>query len=152
MTEEQWKTFSGEQFTGFDTDQTMVRISAMNLLLHSIDHPDIRNQDSLSRLNAIRDKFDLILANPPFTGSVDVEDIDDSLKAVVETKQTELLFVALFLRMLKLGGRCVCIVPNGVLFRSNSRHTGSCAPNWWTARGSKRLFTCRQEYSSRIRA
>ena len=90
----------------------MVRISAMNLLLHSIDHPDIRNQDSLSRLNAIRDKFDLILANPPFTGSVDVEDIDDSLKAVVETKQTELLFVALFLRMLKLGGRCVCIVPN----------------------------------------
>lgn len=121
MTEEQWKTFSGEQFTGFDTDQTMVRISAMNLLLHSIDHPDIRNQDSLSRLNAIRDKFDLILANPPFTGSVDVEDIDDSLKAVVETKQTELLFVALFLRMLKLGGRCVCIVPNGVLFRSNSK-------------------------------
>lgn len=83
MTEEQWKTFSGEQFTGFDTDQTMVRISAMNLLLHSIDHPDIRNQDSLSRLNAIRDKFDLILANPPFTGSVDVEDIDDSLKAVI---------------------------------------------------------------------
>lgn len=69
MTEEQWKTFSGEQFTGFDTDQTMVRISAMNLLLHSIDHPDIRNQDSLSRLNAIRDKFDLILANPPFTGA-----------------------------------------------------------------------------------
>lgn len=121
MTEEQWKTFSGEQFTGFDTDQTMVRISAMNLLLHSIDHPDIRNQDSLSRLNTIRDKFDLILANPPFTGSVDVEDIDDSLKAVVETKQTELLFVALFLRMLKLGGRCVCIVPNGVLFRSNSK-------------------------------
>ena len=121
MTEEQWKTFSGEQFTGFDTDQTMVRISAMNLLLHSIDHPDIRNQDSLSHLNTIRDKFDLILANPPFTGSVDVEDIDDSLKAVVETKQTELLFVALFLRMLKLGGRCVCIVPNGVLFRSNSK-------------------------------
>lgn len=121
MTEDEWSMFSGEQFTGFDTDQTMVRISAMNLLLHAIDHPDIRNQDSLSRLNTIRDKFDLILANPPFTGSVDVEDIDDSLKAIVNTKQTELLFVALFLRMLKLGGRCACIVPNGVLFRSNSK-------------------------------
>ena len=121
MTEDEWNMFYGEQFTGFDTDQTMVRISAMNLLLHSIEHPDIRNQDSLSRLNTIRDKFDLILANPPFTGSVDVEDIDDSLKAIVNTKQTELLFVALFLRMLKLGGRCACIVPNGVLFRSNSK-------------------------------
>lgn len=121
MNEEQWKIFSGEQFTGFDTDKTMVCISAMNLLLHSIDHPELRNQDSLSRMNTIRDRFDLILANPPFTGSVDVEDINESLKAVVETKQTELLFIVLFLRMLKLGGRCVCIVPNGVLFRSNSK-------------------------------
>lgn len=121
MNEEQWKIFSGEQFTGFDTDKTMVCISAMNLLLHSIDHPELHNQDSLSRMNTIRDRFDLILANPPFTGSVDVEDINESLKAVVETKQTELLFIALFLRMLKLGGRCICIVPNGVLFRSNSK-------------------------------
>ena len=121
MSAEDWNLFEGEQFTGFDTDQTMVRISAMNLLLHGVENPDVRNQDSLSRLNTIRSRFDVILANPPFTGSLDVEDIDDSLKAIVETKQTELLFVALFLRMLKLGGRCACIVPNGVLFRSNAK-------------------------------
>ncbi|PLS24621.1 SAM-dependent DNA methyltransferase [Bifidobacterium imperatoris] len=121
MSAEDWNLFEGEQFTGFDTDQTMVRISAMNMLLHGVENPDIRNQDSLSRLNTIRGRFDCILANPPFTGSLDVEDIDDSLKAIVQTKQTELLFVALFLRMLKLGGRCACIVPNGVLFRSNSK-------------------------------
>lgn len=122
MTAEQWDLFGGPQFTGFDTDQTMVRISAMNLLLHGVENPDVRNQDSLSRLNTIRGRFDVILANPPFTGSVDMEDVDDSLKAIVETKQTELLFVALFLRMLKLGGRCACIVPNGVLFRSNKAY------------------------------
>ncbi|OZG57551.1 DNA methyltransferase [Bifidobacterium myosotis] len=121
MSAEEWNLFEGEQFTGFDTDQTMVRISAMNLLLHGVENPDVRNQDSLSRLNTIRSRFDVILANPPFTGSLDVEDIDDSLKSIVQTKQTELLFVALFLRMLKLGGRCACIVPNGVLFRSNAK-------------------------------
>ena len=66
-------------------------------------------------------KYDVVLANPPFTGSVDVEDIDKSLRGIVDSKQTELLFVALFLRMLKMGGRCACIVPNGVLFRSNSK-------------------------------
>ena len=121
MSAEDWNLFEGEQFTGFDTDQTMVRISAMNLLLHGVENPDVRNQDSLSRLNTIRSRFDVILANPPFTGSLDVEDIDDSLKSIVQTKQTELLFVALFLRMLKLCGRCACIVPNGVLFRSNAK-------------------------------
>lgn len=121
MSAEDWNLFEGAQFTGFDTDQTMVRISAMNLLLHGVENPDVRNQDSLSRLNTIRSRFDVILANPPFTGSLDVEDIDDSLKSIVQTKQTELLFVALFLRMLKLGGRCACIVPNGVLFRSNAK-------------------------------
>ena len=122
MTEEQWKTFSGEQFTGFDTDQTMVRISAMNLLLHSIDHPDIRNQDSLSRLNAIRDKFDLILANPPFKGSLDADTVSADLLKICKTKKTELLFLALFLRMLRIGGRCACIVPDGVLFGSSTAH------------------------------
>ena len=121
MTADDWNLFGGEQFSGFDTDQTMVRIAAMNMLLHGVEHPNIRNQDSLSRLNTVCGKYDVILANPPFTGSVDVEDIDDSLKAIVDTKQTELLFVALFLRMLKLGGRCACIVPNGVLFRSNAK-------------------------------
>lgn len=126
MTEVDWAAFSGErsgkqQFSGFETDQTMLRISAMNMLLHSVDMPDIRYLDSVSKNNTIRGKYDLILANPPFTGSVDAEDIDPSLKAICNTKQTELLFVALFLRMLKKGGRCACIVPNGVLFRSNSK-------------------------------
>lgn len=126
MTETDWAIFSGErtgkrQFSGFETDQTMLRISAMNMLLHSVELPDIRYLDSVSKNNTIRGKYDLILANPPFTGSVDAEDIDPSLKAICNTKQTELLFVALFLRMLKKGGRCACIVPNGVLFRSNSK-------------------------------
>ncbi|PST46196.1 DNA methyltransferase [Bifidobacterium callitrichos] len=121
MDEEQWNLFEGPQFTGFDTDQTMVRISAMNMLLHGVTQPDIHNRDSLSRSNTILNRFDVVLANPPFTGSVDVEGVDDSLKAIVDTKQTELLFIGLFLRMLKPGGRCACIVPNGVLFRSNAK-------------------------------
>ena len=125
MSAEQWDRFAGAdgnpQFSGFEMDQTMLRISAMNLMLHGVDAPDIRYLDSVSQKNNISSKFDVILANPPFTGSVDVEDIDKGLRAIVETKQTELLFVALFLRMLKVGGRCACIVPNGVLFRSNSK-------------------------------
>lgn len=125
MTAEDWACYSGEngtpQFTGFEMDQTMLRISAMNLMLHKAEMSDVRYMDSLSKNNAIKDKFDLILANPPFTGSVDVEDINPDLKAIVDSKQTELLFVSLFLRMLKLGGRCACIVPNGVLFRTNSK-------------------------------
>ena len=126
MSEEDWEAFSGEkegrqQFSGFEMDQTMLRISAMNLMLHSIEAPDIRYMDSISKTNTIRSKYDKILANPPFTGSVDVEDIDPSLRGICDSKQTELLFLALFLRMLKKGGRCACIVPNGVLFRSNSK-------------------------------
>lgn len=125
MTSEQWNCFTGAndapQFTGFEMDQTMLRISAMNLMLHGIDAPDIRYLDSISQNNVISDRFDVILANPPFTGSVDVEDIAKNLRAIVDTKQTELLFVVLFLRMLKTGGRCACIVPNGVLFRSNAK-------------------------------
>ena len=129
MTEHDWAVFSGEadgdqQFSGFETDQTMLRISTMNLLLHGVELPDVRYMDSVSKNNTIHGKFDLILANPPFTGNVDAEDIDPELKAICNTKQTELLFVALFLRMLKRGGRCACIVPNGVLFRSNSKAYG----------------------------
>ncbi|MBR0403633.1 MAG: SAM-dependent DNA methyltransferase [Eggerthellaceae bacterium] len=126
MTQADWDCFAGTngaspQFTGFEIDQTMLRISAMNLMLHGVDMPDVRYLDSISKNNTIRSRYDCILANPPFTGSVDAEDIDNSLKAIVDSKQTELLFVALFLRMLKLGGRCACIVPNGVLFRTNSK-------------------------------
>lgn len=126
MDEAAWEHFSGEsgadpQFTGFETDTTMLRISTMNLMLHGVENPDVRYMDSVSKNNVVTNKFDVILANPPFTGSVDKEDIADTLKAMVNSKQTELLFVALFLRMLKLGGRCACIVPNGVLFRTNSK-------------------------------
>ena len=122
MTPEQWEHYAGDAFTGFDTDQTMLRISAMNLMLHSISHPDIDYKDSVSKQNQIRDKFTMCLATPPFKGTVDAESIHDNLKAVTNTKKTELLFLALFLRMLKKGGQCACIVPDGVLFGSSKAH------------------------------
>ena len=122
MTNEQWEAFSGPMFTGFDTDRTMLRLSAMNLMLHSITHPEIDYQDSVSKQNQIRDKYTICLANPPFKGSIDTESINDDLKAVTNTKKTELLFLALFLRMLKKGGQCACIVPDGVLFGSSKAH------------------------------
>ncbi len=122
MTTEQWGKFEGAAFTGFDTDRTMLRLSAMNLMLHSISNPDINYADSVSKRNDISDTFDIILANPPFTGTVDEESIHDNLKVICDTKKTELLFVALFIRMLNTGGRCACIVPDGVLFGSTKAH------------------------------
>lgn len=122
MTREQWDRFQGPTFTGFDTDRTMLRISAMNLMLHSISHPNIDYKDSVSKRNDIAGKYTICLANPPFKGTVDAESISDSLKAVTSTKKTELLFLALFLRMLQKGGRCACIVPDGVLFGSSKAH------------------------------
>lgn len=122
MNSGQWEHFAGPAFHGFDTDRTMLRISAMNLMLHSITNPDIDYKDSVSKQNTISDKFSIILANPPFKGTVDAESIHDNLKAVTNTKKTELLFLALFLRMLKKGGRCACIVPDGVLFGSSKAH------------------------------
>lgn len=122
MTREEWDHFEGPMFTGFDMDHTMLRISAMNLMLHSITHPDIEYKDSLSKQNEIKDAFTVCLANPPFKGSINAESINDDLKAVTNTKKTELLFLALFLRMLKKGGRCACIVPDGVLFGSSKAH------------------------------
>ena len=122
MTSEQWDHFSGAAFSGFDTDRTMLRISAMNLMLHSISNPDIDYKDSVSKQNEISDRYTMCLANPPFKGTVDAESIHDNLKAVTNTKKTELLFLALFLRMLKKGGRCACIVPDGVLFGSSKAH------------------------------
>jgi len=114
--------------TGFDFDSTMLRIAAMNLLLHNIDNPQIHNQDSLS--GTFEDKFPkeannsftVILANPPFKGSLDEENIEPSLIGKVKTKKTELLFNFLFLRMLKLGGRAAVIVPDGVLFGASKAH------------------------------
>lgn len=126
MSGDDWDSYAGKngavpQFSGFEIDQTMLRISTMNLMLHGVDAPDVRYLDSISKNNTVSGKYDVVLANPPFTGSVDVEDIDKSLRGIVDSKQTELLFVALFLRMLEMGGRCACIVPNGVLFRSNAK-------------------------------
>ncbi len=122
MTPEDWDHFEGDAFTGFDTDRTMLRISAMNLMLHSITRPHIDYRDSVSKQNDIENRYTLCLANPPFKGTVDAESIHDNLKAVTNTKKTELLFLALFLRMLKKGGRCACIVPDGVLFGSSRAH------------------------------
>ncbi len=122
MTSEQWEHFTTTMFSGFDTDYTMLRISAMNTMLHSINNPDIDYNDSVSKQNEIQSKYTLILTNPPFAGTVDSESINDNLKAVTNTKKTELLFLALFLRMLKKGGRCACIVPDGVLFGASKAH------------------------------
>ena len=118
MTSQQWEHFNSKLFTGFDTDKTMLRISTMNLMLHSIENPDIRYCDSISRDNPDSEKYTVCLANPPFTGSINKEIIDERLSSIVSTTKTELLFVALFLRLLKKGGRCACIVPAGVLFGS----------------------------------
>ncbi|MDU2064745.1 MAG: class I SAM-dependent DNA methyltransferase [Sporomusaceae bacterium] len=122
MTAEQWEHFASDMFSGYDMDRTMLRISAMNLMLHSITNPKIDYVDSVSKNNAISSAYDVILANPPFTGTVDAEGIHDNLKAICNTKKTELLFVALFIRMLKKGGRCACIVPDGVLFGTTKAH------------------------------
>ena len=92
MTSEQWDHFTGAAFTGFDTDRTMLRISAMNLMLHSISHPEIDYKDSVSKQNPIRDKFTICLANPPFKGTVDAESIHDNLKAVTNTKRPSCCF------------------------------------------------------------
>ena len=122
MLAKDWEDFGGEMFSGFDTDRTMLRISATNLALHGITTPDVRYLDSVSKDSDVESAFDVILANPPFTGTVDAERIADDLKAVVNTKKTELLFVALFLRLLKKGGRCACVVPDGVLFGASKAH------------------------------
>ena len=109
-------------FHGYDTDRTMLRIGAMNMMTHGLDNPFIEYRDSLSDQNMDRDKYSLILANPPFKGSLDADIVSTDLLKVCKTKKTELLFLALFLRMLKTGGRCACIVPDGVLFGSSTAH------------------------------
>ena len=109
-------------FHGYDMDRTMLRIGAMNMMTHGVDRPTIEYRDSLSDQNTDREKFDLILANPPFKGSLDYDTVSADLLKVCKTKKTELLFLALFLRMLKTGGRCACIVPDGVLFGSSKAH------------------------------
>lgn len=115
--------FHQRMFHGFDFDNTMLRIGSMNMLLHGVENPDIRYRDSLAQDHAADEEaYTLVLANPPFAGSLDYENTAKDLLQIVKTKKTELLFLALFLRLLKPGGRAAVIVPDGVLFGSSKAH------------------------------
>ena len=116
-----------DMFHGFDFDSTMLRIAAMNMLLHGIDNPSIDYKDSLSEQSKVAQDyeghFDVVLANPPFKGTIDHENVFKGLTSVAKTRKTELLFLVLMTRILKNGGRCAVIIPDGVLFGSSSAHT-----------------------------
>jgi type I restriction enzyme M protein len=115
--------FDRQMFHGFDFDATMLRIGSMNMLLHGVESPDIRYRDSLAQDHTEdAERYTLVLANPPFAGSLDAETVAKDLTAIVRTKETELLFLALLLRLLKPGGRAAVIVPDGVLFGSSKAH------------------------------
>ncbi len=141
--------FNNHMFYGFDMDRTMLRIGAMNMLLHGVDNPNIEYRDSLNENNTDKDKYTLILANPPFKGSLDADSVAADLLRVTRTKKTELLFLALFLRMLKVGGRCapsyrmVFYSVTAKLIKTFVRKS-SRITSW------KRLFRCQAEYSSRM--
>ena len=115
--------FNNKMFNGVEIDDTMIRIGAMNLQLHGIENPNLIKNDALSEsAGEIRSKYSLILANPPFKGSLDYDAVENSILKIVKSKKTELLFLGLMLRMLKTGGRCAVIVPDGVLFGSSGAH------------------------------
>jgi type I restriction enzyme M protein len=115
--------YNEDTFHGYDFDSTMLRIGSMNMLLHGVENPDIRYKDSLAQADSDdAEKYSLILANPPFAGSLDYESTAKDLQQIVKTKKTELLFGALFLRLLQTGGRAAVIVPDGVLFGSSKAH------------------------------
>lgn len=114
--------YNSGMFHGYDMDRTMLRIGAMNMMTHGIEHPDIAYKDSLSDQNSLSNTFTKILANPPFKGSLDYDIVSADLLKVTKTKKTELLFLALFLRMLRTSGRCAAIVPDGVLFGASNAH------------------------------
>ncbi len=121
--EESRRRFNDHTFHGYDFDSTMLRIGSMNMLLHGVENPDIRYRDSLAEVDDDdSEKYSLVLANPPFSGSLDYESTAKDLQRVVKTKKTELLFLALFLRLLQTGGRAAVIVPDGVLFGSYKAH------------------------------
>jgi len=122
MKSENLKYYKNGLFSGYDTDQSMLRIGAMNMMLHGVENPNIKYQDSLSGENTEREIYTLIMANPPFTGNVFQEEISKDLLALCKTRKTELLFMALFTKMLEVGGRCASIVPDGVLFGSSTAH------------------------------
>ncbi|MCT4606893.1 MAG: type I restriction-modification system subunit M [Marinisporobacter sp.] len=114
--------FNNKMFYGFDMDRTMLRIGAMNMLLHGVDNPNISYKDSLSEQNIDKEKYTLVLANPPFKGSLDYDSVSGDILKIAKTKKTELLFLSLILRSLKIGGRSATIVPDGVLFGSSKAH------------------------------
>lgn len=121
--DENKKHFQEKMFMGMEFDPTMIRIGAMNMILHGIDNPSLKDVDSLSEANTdFEEQATLVLANPPFKGSLDREAVDPKIIRVVDSKKTELLFLALMLKGLKLGGRCAVIVPDGVLFGSSKAH------------------------------
>ena len=122
MNREAKQHFNNEMFTGYDMDRTMLRIGAMNMMLHGVESPNIAYKDSLSEQNTDTSKYTLIMTNPPFKGSLDYDAVTPDLLKVAKTKKTELLFLVLFLRMLKPGGRCASVVPDGVLFGSSKAH------------------------------
>jgi type I restriction enzyme M protein len=114
--------YNEDMFNGYDMDSTMLRIGAMNMMLHGVEKPNIIYKDSLSEQNTDEEKYTLVLANPPFKGSLDYDSVSDDLLKITKTKKTEILFISLMIRMLKKGGRCATIVPDGVLFGSSKAH------------------------------
>ncbi|MED4850601.1 class I SAM-dependent DNA methyltransferase [Caldifermentibacillus hisashii] len=114
--------FHNKMFYGNDMDRTMLRIGAMNMMLHGVDNPNIDYRDSLSEINKDKEKYTIVLANPPFKGSLDYDAVSNDLLKIAKTKKTELLFLSLFIRILKPGGRAAVIVPDGVLFGSSNAH------------------------------
>lgn len=124
LSDADWHHIQTQMFNGFDFDVTMLRLAAMNLMLHGVEDAGIRYQDTLASGFTESERYDLVFANPPFKGSLDFEDTNKTLLAKVRTRKTELLFIALILRLLKPGGRAAVIVPDGVLFGSSTAHLG----------------------------
>ena len=139
-----------DMFHGYDMDRTMLRIGAMNMMTHGVENPFIEYRDSLSDQNPDKDMYSLILANPPFKGNLDTDTVSADLQKVCKTKKTELLFLTLFVRMLKIGGRCACIVPDGVLFGSSNAHKAirKELKNLWRIRDLRQSSPCLPEYLS----
>lgn len=119
LKQENQEKYANSMFYGFDTDQTMLRIGAMNMMLHGVENPNIEQRDSLSEDNMDKEKYSMILANPPFAGSLEFADVSKDILALTRTKKTEILFLSLFIRSLKLGGRCASIVPDGITNNTN---------------------------------
>ena len=115
-----WDKLSNDTFFGNDSDISMIRISMMNMMLHDIENPHIKQTDTLSKSYNVKEEYQVVLANPPFKGSIDKEDKNENF--TIESTKTELLFIDLISRVLDIGGRCGVIIPDGVLFGSSKAH------------------------------